>query len=575
MNLYRILRCLSTKKLYKQPVSILIYTMLALGTYDILHAAPQHTLEPNQWQQIVIPGNSEDSTVRSLFVDSLAADQYDRTWAVFLWNNETAEYTNPGIDGGIPTGQGFWIIHIGDDPVLLDASDLPSTPLVVNPACSSSKGCTEVPLLTAASTNLFAMLGSAQSDAVSTDSLTLIAPETNGACANGCSHRVAADAGLVDYSILRFAWFKANSPLAGTASNYLFSTPEDTASDYFNDFSTQADGNRIHQFVSYRDPFVVAHVSGSSDHASTGGINCSAPEETRVQTRNQPSAHVYQCLPGGNPAAGHQMAYAMNTSGYGFVGAVPDQVFEGIREVSVDINTTSAGSRNFIEIKVLPADQVYVNAMPCIPDLPCNNGWDYDDIGGVGASRGGGMTIATPNKPDGFRYDRNNSVQLDNGDTRHEMCSGTGFCFRVATHKDNISIRDRYKHVFRDNGDGTLSFGVEETDNTFRWVEAPGSFPPGPVRVVIAFHNYTGTKSGNGPGFNNNLSPSTGGFTWHWDNLSVEADTSTPSMGYFGGTNADRIVTPKGCIAFSQGQRGQPHHRDVLPRLHCIGDEDL
>jgi len=350
---------------------------------------------------------------------------------------------------------------------------------------------------------------------------------------------------------------------------------------YFNNFSTEADGNRIDQFVSYRDSFVVTHVTGSSDHLPAGGINCSAPEETRTQTRGNPSAHVYQCLPGGNPEAGHQMAYAMNTSGYGFAGALPDQVFEGVREISVDINTTSAGDRNFIELKVIPADQVYVNAMPCIPDLPCNDGWDYNDIEAVGAAtisqEGTGLTIATPNQPDGFRFDQYNSEQLDNGDYLHKNCSEntTSYCFSLSTHQGNIGIRERYEHIFRDNGNGTLSFGIEQPDNTFVWVEAPGSFPQGPARVVVAFHNYTGTKSGNGPGFDNNVSPSTGGFTWHWDNLSVKANTSTPAVDYFDGINADRIVTPDDCIAFSQGQRGQSHNKDILPMLHCVGDDDL
>jgi len=217
--------------------------------------------------------------------------------------------------------------------------------------------------------------------------------------------------------------------------------------------------------------------------------------------------------------------------------------------------------------------------MPCIPDLPCNDGWDYNNVEGVGAAtisqEGTGLTIATPTQPDGYKFDLYNGELLSNGDYQHALCSGTGFCFSVATHEDNTGIRERYEHVFRDNGNGTLSFGIEQADNTFTWVEAPGSFPQGDVRVVVAFHNYTGTKSGNGPGFSGNLSPSTGGFTWHWDNLSVKADKSTPSIDYFGGVNADRIVTPSGCIAFSQGQRSSPHDKDIAPRLHCNGDDDL
>lgn len=351
---------------------------------------------------------------------------------------------------------------------------------------------------------------------------------------------------------------------------------------YFNNFSTVADGDRIDQFVAYRDPWVVNNTVGRSDHVSTGGINCTAPEQTRPQTRENPVAHVYQCLPGGNSDAGHQMAFAMDTSGYGFVGALPDQVFEDVTEVSVDINTTNAGGRNFIEIKIIPANNVYVNGMPCIPDLPCNGGWDYNDIGAVGA-RATGMTIATPSVPDGYRYSRYDYNVLSNGDKQYSFCDTepnpeTGnipYCFQLTTHQENKSIRDRYQHIFRDNGDGTLSFGIESAGGYYEWIEAPGAFPSGSVRVVIAFHNYTGTKSGNGPGFEDNLSPSEGGFTWHWDDLSVMAVKSTPSVDFFGGTNPERIVTPNNCIAFSQGQREVSSNTNVEPRFHCIGDPDL
>lgn len=375
-----------------------------------------------------------------------------------------------------------------------------------------------------------------------------------------------------------------NTEASGLQVSNTLQTPEiDTISKlapvYFNGFSTESDANRIDQFVAYRDGFLANHVTGQSDHVATGGINCSAPEQTRTQTRDNPSAHVYHCLPGGNRANGHQMAYAMDTSGYGFAGALPDQVFEGIREVSVDINTTTAGWRNFIEIKVIPADQVYVNAMPCIPDMPCNDGWGYDSINGFGAgtnsAEGTGLSIATPDQPGGIDYDHYNVEVLANGDQQFAPCNASSYCFRVATHETNTSIRERFKHIFRDNGNGTLSFGIERADNTFAWVEAPGSFPQGPVRVVVAFHNYTGTKLGDGPGFGGNLSPSTGGFTWHWDNLSVYAKYATPSIDYFGGTNADRIVTPSGCIAFAQGQRTYLSNKDISPRLHCNGDPDL
>lgn len=342
---------------------------------------------------------------------------------------------------------------------------------------------------------------------------------------------------------------------------------------YFNDFADPEDEHRIDSFVHYRDPFVVNHTTGTSDHADAAGAACGAPETTRTQTRERPQDHVYLCHPGGDSALGHMMGFAMDTSGYGFVGGLPDQVFENVQEVSVDINTTTAGLRNFVEIKVLPADQTYVNAMPCGPDLPCNEGWDYDDVGGVGAStdalEGTGMTINTPARPDGYIFDEFNTASHVNGDIHHRQCDpNSEHCFVAHAHFDNQDIRTRWQHTFRDNGDGTLSFGIRE-ENFTRWVTAPGSFPDGPVRVVVAFHNYTGTKDGAGPGFADNFSPSTGGFTWHWDNLAVVASTATPVEAFFGGTSPDRIISPNGCVAFSQGQRNTPHETDIAPEFAC------
>jgi len=101
------------------------------------------------------------------------------------------------------------------------------------------------------------------------------------------------------------------------------------------------------------------------------------------------------------------------------------------------------------------------------------------------------------------------------------------------------------------------------------------SFPSSSVRVVVAFHNYTGTKDGNGPGANGNVSPSEGGFTWHWDDLTVKAVKAQDSLSYYKNYNATRIVTPDNCIAFVQGQREAPNNRDVSPRFQCQGDPDI
>jgi len=212
--------------------------------------APTTTVTPNspdlesgKWHQLVVPGDSTNATVRSLFSNALPADQYDQTWAVYLWNNETAAYINPGIDGRMPIGQGFWFIQISGESVILNPPSLAKAPREQSSACPSSNGCTKVSFITPSSTNRFAMMGSAQRFSVSSDSLIFLASDNSGICANGCTHVKAVEAGLVANSIWRYnptteeyddisdggelnpwesAWFQSSRSSSGIAASYLF-----------------------------------------------------------------------------------------------------------------------------------------------------------------------------------------------------------------------------------------------------------------------------------------------------------------------------------------------------------------
>lgn len=215
--------------------------------YDTV--APRPTGTPNspplasgKWHQLLIPGNSLNASVRSLSSELIPADQYGLSWFVYLWDNETAKYVNPDLDGQIPVGQGFWFIQNSGDEVSLDYSGLAEAPLQRSAACPSSNGCTEVSFQTSNSTSQFAMMGSAQRSAVSIESLIYIAAGSNGACADGCSHSMAAEAGLVAKAIWRYnpatneyddisaselgpwesAWFQATGSTTGVAARYLF-----------------------------------------------------------------------------------------------------------------------------------------------------------------------------------------------------------------------------------------------------------------------------------------------------------------------------------------------------------------
>ncbi len=336
----------------------------------------------------------------------------------------------------------------------------------------------------------------------------------------------------------------------------------------------------LDQFVQFRDSWVVSYLTGEADHGIADGATidhpvCTAPEETRTWQREHPYQLSYRCLPGGDPELAHQMSVVPDTSGYTWTGAAPDQVFEDVRRVSFTVNMTAAGIRNFWELSVIPADEAWVDAMPCIPVLPCNDRYDYDDIGAIGFGNndadGSGFTIATPSRPNGHQYDLFNASADAAGDIVFAECAPSAdICFSAAIQWDQVEVRPRFPVVIEDRDDG-LWFGQEDLDGTFYWVTLPGQhLPDGPVRVVLKFHGYTPTKEGNGPGFAGNVSASEGGFTWHWDDLVVEAGSAVPSMEYYGGVDPERFVTSAvpGCIAFAQGQRDE-QNRTISPVISC------
>ncbi|MEM8707752.1 MAG: hypothetical protein AAGE98_14910 [Actinomycetota bacterium] len=353
-------------------------------------------------------------------------------------------------------------------------------------------------------------------------------------------------------------------------------TPAEGPVRFFCDFTSPCP---LDQFVQYRDGFVVATDAGRSDHAVADGATfenpvCTPPEETRAWTRIEPHQLTYRCLPGGNLEAAHQMSVAPDVTGYSFTAASPDLVFDEVEHISFEVNMTSVGVRNFWEVAVIPADEAWVDGMPCIPDLPCNDSYDYDDIDAIGFGNqnynGSGFQIATPAKPDGYIFVRDSVVSLPNGDTQYLQCDDESFCFRASVHQGQQDVRARFEVIVEQRDDG-LWFGQEETDGTFHWVSLEGErLPEGPVRVVLKFHGYTPTKSGQGPGFDGNLSASVGGFTWHWDDLEVVAAAAVPSADYYGDLNPERFTTASvgPCIAFAQGQRDEDG-RTVHPLFSC------
>jgi len=242
----KLIACLSSIKASSSLSRLCIALILCLQFCPIgtlrAEPPPNFTLESGTWEQMSIPGDSSGLSIQSLFADDLPADQYNNTWAIYLWDASSQRYTNPGLTGSIPTGHGFWMLQTTGSAVELDVPDIGSAATRMSAACASANGCSEIPISSAV-TDQWNMVGSALPLNHGVEDIRLVSDAAGGRCADGCTHEVAAEFGLVGQAIWRYdsavgsyrnlseggslnawqsAWIVAKSELAGGDTRYLF-----------------------------------------------------------------------------------------------------------------------------------------------------------------------------------------------------------------------------------------------------------------------------------------------------------------------------------------------------------------
>jgi hypothetical protein len=273
--------------------------------------------------------------------------------------------------------------------------------------------------------------------------------------------------------------------------------------------------------IDHRDEVILTDDSWPGDHEITGPNDlCGPPEDKRTVTRGERETDfndewIYRCVPGGDLSKAHIMTSIGDTAGYSIGAFSPAQVFNDVSEIRWDVNITDLGGRQWIEVALIPAAVFDFQYLPCQGWLPCNSS-TYDELGAVGFGWTGNNAevarILTPEFPNGDEWDVY--------DSQNAPCSTTsGYCFGVGWGGDGMqgseearnSVAIRRTNIVRDNGDGTLTWSIEQADGSFYDLTHPTSFPDGPVRVVFKDHNYTPTKS---------QSPDIT-FTWHWDNITI------------------------------------------------------
>lgn len=290
--------------------------------------------------------------------------------------------------------------------------------------------------------------------------------------------------------------------------------PNVSGAAFFEDFAAEGWKTRFDYDIYHRDEHLGAHDQWPGDHRSTGhGDHCGPPEDKRIIPRGKKSEGfndlwIYRCVPGGDTALAHLMTSIGDASGYSIGAFAPKEVFTDVTEVRWDVNMTDLGPRQFPEVKIMPVNSFDFQNLPCaIEWLPCDTSM-HGQLGSVGTSF------------------MSQSLTINNGNDY----IGAESWWKSWMYQNDPAlsdIRERRQHYFRDNGNGTLTFGAETPstgpravstcsgrcrvtpDGNFYEITVPGRFPDGNVRVVFADHNYTPTKD----------NPAT--FTWHWDNITV------------------------------------------------------
>jgi hypothetical protein len=175
------------------------------------------TLQDNQWAMLSLPCEPPPGTkIGDLFGDDMIINGqpgvYGQHWVVFVYDPERAPfpgYLNPGVEGTLTPGQGFWIVQITGDDMSLDipsGSQRVSTDTTGGAACLSPTGCVNQSLSGAPNDQvIWNLLGNPFPTGVSANRLRVSA--LAGPCnteQSGCTLTAATQANLVHDKIWHY-----------------------------------------------------------------------------------------------------------------------------------------------------------------------------------------------------------------------------------------------------------------------------------------------------------------------------------------------------------------------------------
>ncbi len=166
---------------------------------------PTFSLKNNQWEQLVVPADTSNTSIRALFADDLPAEQYGVSWIIYPFDSLSNSYSVIGLDDTVQSGAGFWMIQNTGEDVTLDIPDnTPPIPSEGSSACAVS-ACSSIEIPAAADRSLFSMLGSGLTSNVMVSQLRVRTEQQGSACLNGCDLETAVESGYVSAPLWRWS----------------------------------------------------------------------------------------------------------------------------------------------------------------------------------------------------------------------------------------------------------------------------------------------------------------------------------------------------------------------------------
>jgi len=186
-----------------------LWVVVAIGssTSGALAAdTPSFVLQSNRWAQLTVPANASSLTVQSLFarVTALPAADYGTSWATFRYDASAGEYVDPGINGTLTQGTGFWMIQLTGEPVTLQLpADINLATTTTKAACAVD-ACTEVALVTQSGQATYNMIGAALATTMSVEPTRVLTTATGSQCLAGCSLADALGYSYIDAELWHY-----------------------------------------------------------------------------------------------------------------------------------------------------------------------------------------------------------------------------------------------------------------------------------------------------------------------------------------------------------------------------------